>query len=155
MNQFIEPPLSHSLPHSLSLSYLFSSLFSRPPFSRPPIFSSFASRSVLSWNIYSSPGPASLNRHTNSSLNIAGCSLHAFPSVSSPKTQRSVIHTGSSLAMSASASPGSFKGCCEEIGCRQGIHTCPMTLLQGFLLPTLMRAQEDEEIREKNVNALF
>lgn len=102
MNQSIEPVLSltSSLPFSLLLvqfSFLCLSL---------PIFSSFASRSVLSWNIYSSPGPTSLNRHTNSQLNIDQCSLQAFPSVSSPKTQRSAIHTRSALAMSPSASPG-------------------------------------------------
>ncbi|MEQ2218717.1 hypothetical protein XENOCAPTIV_007221 [Xenoophorus captivus] len=74
MNQSIEFVLSpiSALPSSLrSLSL--------------PIFPSFASRSVLSWNIYSTPGPASLNRHTNSWLNIAQCSLRAFPSVSSPQ----------------------------------------------------------------------
>lgn len=105
MNQSIEPVLSltSSLPPFLSpaCSVLFPLCL--PP---PPIFSSFASRSVLSWNIYSSPGPASLNRHTNSQLNIDQCSLQAFPSVSSPKTQRSAIHTRSALAMSLSASPG-------------------------------------------------
>lgn len=102
MNQSIEPVLSLTPPPSLSLSYLFTSLFFLSPSLflslslALPIFSSFASRSVLSWNIYSSPGPASLNRHTNSPLNIARCSLHAFPSVSSPQTQRSAIHTRSS-----------------------------------------------------------
>ena len=101
MNHSIEPVLT---PPSLSLFYLFNSLFSLPP-----VFSSFASRSVLSWNIYSSPGPASLNRHTNLRLNIAQCCLHAFPSVSSPKTQRSAIHTRCALAMSPSASPGSLE----------------------------------------------
>lgn len=103
MNQSIEPVLSltSSLPFSLLLVQ-----FSFLSVSPPPIFSSFASRSVLSWNIYSSPGPASLNRHTNSQLNIDQCSLQAFPSVSSPKTQRSAIHTRSALAMSPSASPG-------------------------------------------------
>lgn len=106
MNQSIEPILSltSSLPFSLLLvhfSFLSPSL---------PIFLSFASRSVLSWNIYSSPGPASLNRHTNSRLNIARCSLHAFPSVSSPKTQQSAIHTRSLLqSQPPSASTGSLQ----------------------------------------------
>lgn len=98
-------PLTHFLPPFLSLSRTCSVLFSLSL----PIFSSFASRSVLSWNIYSSPGPASLNRHTNSRLNIAPRSLRAFPSVSSPKTQGSAIHTRSALAMSPSASLGSLQ----------------------------------------------
>lgn len=89
-------PSSHSLPPSLSLTCLV--LFSLSL----PIFSS--SRSVLSWDIYSSPGPASLNRHTNPRLNIVWCSLHAFPSVSTPKTQRSAIHAHSALATALSAS---------------------------------------------------
>lgn len=80
MNQSIEPVLSliSSLPfRSSSLTLSLSLSF--------PIFSSFASRSVLSWNIYSSPGPASLNRHTNLRLNIAQCSLRAFPICQQPQ----------------------------------------------------------------------
>lgn len=80
MNQSIEPILSltSSTPACLSPTCLV--LFS-PSL---PIFSSSASRSVLSWDIYSYPGPASPNRHTNPRLNIVWYSLHAFLSFRPP-----------------------------------------------------------------------
>lgn len=118
MNQSIEPVLSltSSLPFlSLTCSVLFF-----PP--TLPIFSTFASRSVLSWNIYSSPGPSSLNRHANSRLNIAQHSLHAFPSVSSPKTQRSAIHTARLWPCPRPPARGLITGCSEENGCQQEMH---------------------------------
>lgn len=118
MNQFIESVLSlaSSLPLS-SLSCLFTS-----PFYLPPFFCSFPSRSVLSWNIYSSPSPASLNRHANSQLNIAQRSLHAFPSVSSPKTQKIGRSHPLCLRRVSIRQPGHVTRCSEDNGCRQERH---------------------------------
>lgn len=141
MNHSIEPVLSltHFLPPFLSLSlFLFSSLSF-------PILSSFASRSVLSWNIYSSPGPASPNRHTNSRLNIAQRSPHAFPSVSGPKTQRPAIHT---LLRSGHVPVRQPQGSLQDVLRRMaGGRKCPHVpcdpLLLHSLLPSVMQVEED------------
>lgn len=82
MNQSIEPLLSltSSLPFSLSLLVQLSFSLSLPfPSSLhlPP-------RSVLSWNIYSSPGPASLNRHTNSQAKYSPVQPACFPICQQP-----------------------------------------------------------------------
>lgn len=135
MNQSIEPVLSltSSLPFSLLLvrvSFLSLSL---------PIFSSFASRSVLSWNIYSSPGPASLNRHTNLRLNIAQYSLHAFPSVSSPQnTATSHSHQLCSSHGPCPPARAHYRMLRGEWPSAGNTPTRPMTLIQGSLLPMLL-----------------
>lgn len=121
MNQSIEPVLSvtSSLPFFLFLVQF--SFLSLPP--SLPIFSSFASRSVLSWNIYSAPGPASLNRHTNSPLNIAQFSLHAFPSVSGPQNTEIGHSHPLTLEPRRPIKPARLiTGCSEENGHQQEMH---------------------------------
>lgn len=150
MNQSIEPVLS------LTSSLPFSLLLVQFSFLSPSIFSSFASRSVLSWNIYSSPGPASLNRHTNSRLNIARRSLHAFPSVSSTKTQRSAIHTLPALAMSPSASPGSLQDALRRMAvgrkCTHAPHDPPQ---RPLCCPLSCKSTSTEKAVKENISLLL
>lgn len=114
MNQSIEPILSltSSTPACLSPTCL---VLSSPSL---PIFSSSASRSVLSWDIYSYPGPASPNRHTNPRLNIVWYSLHAFlsfrpppPSLPSTKKKKKISrsHPHGASVTAGSASTGSLQ----------------------------------------------
>lgn len=139
MNQSIELVLS--LPPSFSPpSFLFRSL-------SLPISTRFPSRSVLSWNIYSTRGPASPNRHTNSRLNIAQCSLRAFPSVSSPKTPTAIGHSHPLLSgrFTAPASRDSFLPALRRMAVgRKCTHAAHEPLLRGLSLPNLMQTQKDD-----------